>query len=136
MTWRLLQMCAACPTPRLNLSSSSVPLGTTSMIRSPPGPRRIQLFLGVRCEVKTRGTCTYKEEGKVVQHHLRGNQGSRESRHRQFRVRESRPGVEVYASRRNNSGILNRLGRVFTQLIPTNAFSQFEFPKCGDQWDL
>jgi hypothetical protein len=43
-TWRgeLLQVCAACPTPRLNLSSSSVPLGTISKIRSPPGPCRIQ----------------------------------------------------------------------------------------------
>ena len=35
-------MRAACPTPLLNLSSSSVPPGTTCTIRSPPGPCRIQ----------------------------------------------------------------------------------------------
>jgi len=31
--WILLQVYKACPTPRLNWSSSSVPLGITSMIR-------------------------------------------------------------------------------------------------------
>jgi hypothetical protein len=43
-TWRgeLLQVCAACPTLRLNLSSSCVSLGTISQIHSPPGPRRIR----------------------------------------------------------------------------------------------
>ena len=35
-------MCAALPTSRLTLTTSSVPLGTKSMIRSPPGPRQIQ----------------------------------------------------------------------------------------------
>ena len=35
-------MCEACQIPRFNWSSNSVPLGTTSMIRSPPGPPRIQ----------------------------------------------------------------------------------------------
>jgi hypothetical protein len=37
-----LPVCAACPTARLNWSSSFVPPGTTSTIRSPTGPRRIQ----------------------------------------------------------------------------------------------
>jgi len=76
-------------------------------------------LLGVRCAVKTRGACTY-EKSKGVQHHLRGNQGSREradtaslgferertlpvqdsreSGHRQFRAREradtASPGFE------------------------------------------
>jgi len=75
-------------------------------------------LLGVKCEVKTGGACTY-EESKGVQHHLRGNQGSRvidtagpgfereqtppvqgsrESRHRRSRVREradiTSPGFE------------------------------------------
>ena len=35
-------MRAACPSPRLNWSPISVPLGTTSTIRSTPGPRMIQ----------------------------------------------------------------------------------------------
>jgi len=38
----IASVCAACPTDRLNWSSSSVPPGTISTIRSPPGPRRIQ----------------------------------------------------------------------------------------------
>jgi hypothetical protein len=42
LTWGLLRVCSACPTPRLNWSSSYVPLGTTSTIRSSPGPHRIQ----------------------------------------------------------------------------------------------
>jgi hypothetical protein len=37
LTWGLLRVCAACPIPRLNWSSSSVPPGKTSTIRSPPG---------------------------------------------------------------------------------------------------
>jgi hypothetical protein len=36
--------CAACPTARLNWSSRSVPPGTLSTIRSPPGPHMIQQF--------------------------------------------------------------------------------------------
>jgi hypothetical protein len=44
-------------------------------------------LLGVRHVVKTRGACTYEEQCKGVQHHLRGIQGSRESWH---------PGVSVY----------------------------------------
>jgi hypothetical protein len=59
---------------------------------------------------------------------------SREGRHRQFRVRERADhGFEAYVSSRSSSGTSNRLGRVFTQLIPTHGFSQFEFPKCGEQ---
>jgi len=42
LMWGLLRVCAACPTARLNWSSSSVPPGTTSTIHSPSGPRRIQ----------------------------------------------------------------------------------------------
>jgi hypothetical protein len=42
LTWGLLRMCAACPTPRLNWRWSSIPPGTTSTIHSPPGLRRIQ----------------------------------------------------------------------------------------------
>jgi len=38
----LLRVCAACPISRLNRVPSSVALGKTSKIRSPPGPRRIQ----------------------------------------------------------------------------------------------
>ena len=41
--------------------------------------------------------------------------------------------VEEYASSRSSSGTSKRLELVFTQLIPTNEFSQFEFPKCGEQ---
>ena len=48
--WGLLQVCAACPTPHLNWSSSSGPPGATSMIRSPPGPRRIQHTFTVMSE--------------------------------------------------------------------------------------
>jgi hypothetical protein len=40
--WGLLQVCVVCPTPHLNWSLSSVPPGTISTIRSPPGPRRIR----------------------------------------------------------------------------------------------
>jgi hypothetical protein len=40
--WGLLRVCEACPTPHLNWSLSSVPIGTTSMIRSPLGLLRIQ----------------------------------------------------------------------------------------------
>jgi hypothetical protein len=69
------------------LSTSSVPHGTTSKIRSPSGPQDTTELLGVRCAVKTRGACTY-EESKGVYHHLRGSQGSRVNRHRRSRVRE------------------------------------------------
>ena len=41
-TWGLLRVCAACQTPLLIWSSSSVPPGTISTIPSPPGPRRIE----------------------------------------------------------------------------------------------
>jgi hypothetical protein len=67
-----------CPTVRLNCSWSSVPPGTHPRCvpyRDRAGYKRL---LGVRCEVKTRGACTYEEESKGEQHHLRGNQGSRE----------------------------------------------------------
>ena len=45
-TWGLLRVCAACPTPRLNLSSKLHPLQTISNIsvRSPLGLHRIQQF--------------------------------------------------------------------------------------------
>jgi hypothetical protein len=42
LKWGLLRVCTACPTPHLNLSLSSLPPGTTSTIRSPPGPRTLQ----------------------------------------------------------------------------------------------
>jgi hypothetical protein len=48
--WELLRVCAACPTPGLNWSSSSVPPRTTSTKHSPPGPHRIQHIIFVMCQ--------------------------------------------------------------------------------------
>jgi hypothetical protein len=51
-------VCAACPTPRLNLNSSSVPPGTTSNIRSQSGPRRIKhRFMQHLRELKSNTNC-------------------------------------------------------------------------------
>jgi len=89
LAWGLLRACAACPTPRLNLSFELRPSWNNIHDTFPSGtaPDTTEL-LGVRCEAKKRGTCTHDEENKGVQHNLRGNQGSRESRNRQSSVRE------------------------------------------------
>ena len=58
LKWGLLLVCAACPTHRLNRSSSSVPPGTTPTIRSPPAPRRIQQPLARRVPRKVRSSAS------------------------------------------------------------------------------
>jgi hypothetical protein len=42
MTWELLRVCAACPTPRLNLRFELRPSWNNIHDTSPPGPRRTQ----------------------------------------------------------------------------------------------
>jgi len=57
--WLLLRVCAACPIPRLNLRfelcTSSNNIHDTFPTRTAQDTTEL---LGVRCEVKTRGTCT------------------------------------------------------------------------------
>jgi len=74
-------VCAACPIEHLNLEFELRPSWNNIHDTFPTGTVQdtTELF-GVRFKVKTRGACTY-EEGKGVQHHMRGNQGFRESRH-------------------------------------------------------
>ena len=79
-------MCAACPTPRLNLRLELHPSSNKIHDMFPLGPRRIQqnyLVSDTRLRREERAPTS-----KGVQPHLRVNQGSRESRHCQFRFRE------------------------------------------------
>jgi len=79
-------VCAACPTPCLNLKFELRPSWNHIHDKFPTGTAQDTTeLLGIRCEVKTRGACIYEEESKGVQHHLRCNHGSRESRHLQLR---------------------------------------------------
>jgi len=89
---------ATCPTPRLNWSSSSVPPGTISTIRSPLGPRGIQqncLVSDARLRReehaptrRARETSTTWEAIRVRERADTATSGLRESRHCQSRVRE------------------------------------------------
>jgi len=79
-------VCAACPTPRLNLRLELHPSSNKIHDMFPLGPRRIQqnyLVSDTRLRREERAPTS-----KGVQPHLRVNQGSRESRHCQFRFRE------------------------------------------------
>jgi len=62
-------VCAACPTPHLNWSSSSVPSGITSTIHSPPGSRRIQqnyLVSDARLRRKERAPTRRARESSTI----------------------------------------------------------------------
>ena len=81
-------VCAACPTPRLNLTFELRPSWNNIHNTFTTGTmQHTTELLSVRCEVKTRGACTY-EDSKGLQHHLRGNQFERE-RHHQSSVQET-----------------------------------------------
>ena len=65
-TWGLLRVCAACPTPRLNLSSELRPSWNNIQDTFHTGSAQdTTKLLGVRCGVKTRGACTYDESKGV-----------------------------------------------------------------------
>jgi hypothetical protein len=68
----------ACPTPRLNLKFELRPSWNDHNTFTIATMQHTTELLSVRCEVKARRACTY-EESMGVQHHLRGNQGPRES---------------------------------------------------------